>query len=136
MNPFVRDTLDRVDDLMGQGHVGAEVKKALQDLIAVVENLEAIRNDNTGMNADKRYLQGKLNEAMTQRRQAEKDLQKIKTAISQELPPIIKDLSVEMHYIAQQGQVLGNPALQNSAERMRQQLRHLVEALTSTGSKS
>lgn len=121
---------------MGQGHVGMEVKKALQDLIAVVENLETLQANNTGANADKRYLQAKLHEAISQRRQAEKDLQAMKSAISQDLPPIIKDISVEIHYISQQGQVLQNPALQNSADRVRQQLRLLVETLTSTGSKS
>ncbi len=136
MNPFVRETVDRVNDLLAQGHVGAEVKKAFQDLIAVVENIEALRNDNTGMSADKRYLQAKLNEALNQRRQAEKDLQTVKNVIAQELPQIIKDLSAEIHLVAQQGQTLGQPALQTSAERMRQQLRLFVEALTLTGPKT
>lgn len=69
-------------------------------------------------------------------KQAEKDLQTVKNVIAQELPQIIKDLSAEIHLVAQQGQTLGQPALQTSAERMRQQLRLFVEALTLTGPKT
>lgn len=129
MNSFVRESLEKAQDVIQQGHVSFEIKQVLKDLIVVIEQMEALKNENTGMSADKRYKEAKLNEERAEKRRIEKNLEKMKQVLTQELPPLIKEMSQESQSLAQAGQALGNAAVTQSAERLKASLRGLVEAI-------
>lgn len=133
MNPFLRETLDRVEVLQGQAHISFEVKQAFKDLIAVIEQMEILKNENTGMSADQRYKSAKLAEERTEKRRVEKSLESMRQAISEALPPVIRDLKTEIQTVQAQGQNLKNDSLVASAERMKTSLRQFIEIMTAAG---
>lgn len=129
----MHETMERAEALLQQTHVSADAKQVIKDLVSLVHQLEAIKSENTGISADKRYKEAKLAEERAEKKRIEKTLEQLKAMISGQLPTVIKEMSAESQMIITQGQTLHNETLVQSGEKLKAQLRNLVAVIASVG---
>lgn len=127
---FLNEAREKALGLADQSHLTIEARNVLKDFIEISHQTERLMGARMDSSGDMRLLTKRHDVLKQEHRQLQNRFDKFKEALTTDLPPILKAITVDATVVAEKGAQLGDSSLQDVSTHIKGSVKKLVELLT------
>jgi hypothetical protein len=123
---FVKDASDRASQLSEQGHLSADIRAVLKDLLEITNQIDKLMSMGSNESIELRRLNRKFDTLKEESRLYESQVKRFKRFVAEEMIEELKSVIADANTVTEKG--ASDPSLLQAGQRIKAAVKRLIEA--------